>query len=513
MKNRKNKKNISKYLIIILIIAIILILGLLFYTKKENNVSIFKLYGDEYITIYDDDIFDDPGFLCIDKDGNDISEFVVVDDSDFSHSVGEHTISYSITLGVKKVQLVRKINVLNNPFKEYKFSINEPSILNLERNSYYSEPGFLCIDNTGKDITDSIKVDSNLDINNVGEYTIKYTLSDGENSKTLERKVNVLNELFSLDYDIEPTNEDIDINFISNIKNCKYIIGPNNKKIDGNIITYRVSENGIYTFTVYDTSDYTYEHGVEINNIDKEIKATCTLEQYRSTSKVIVNGEDDIEKVIYGGKIYYDTTIDVQNRVGDARIYVYDKAKNNKEITCNVVEKEKIFEDYIIIGDSRTVIMDMYISDAKTKKSNTHIIAKSSMGYNWMVSNAIPEVNKILKANPNKGFYILSNFGVNDPGNINKYITKYNELVEGEWKDHKVGFISLYPYSNGNENSSQNKSIKNFNSKVKAGISPKISYCDVYNGLGYKGFTATDSGLHHNRATSLNIYKYILEKC
>ena len=44
MKNRKNKKNISKYLIIILIIAIILILGLLFYTKKENNVSIFKLY-------------------------------------------------------------------------------------------------------------------------------------------------------------------------------------------------------------------------------------------------------------------------------------------------------------------------------------------------------------------------------------------------------------------------------------------------------------------------------------
>ena len=42
---------------------------------------------------------------------------------------------------------------------------------------------------------------------------------------------------------------------------------------------------------------------------------------------------------------------------------------------CTVEEKQKEYDGFIIIGDSRTVIMDMYIKDAKTKTSNTTIIA------------------------------------------------------------------------------------------------------------------------------------------
>lgn len=68
--------------------------------------------------------------------------------------------------------------------------LNGNQIITLYLNEKYEEPGYTAKTNDGKDITDKIKVNSNLDITTAGEYEIKYTL-DNSQTTSATRTVNV----------------------------------------------------------------------------------------------------------------------------------------------------------------------------------------------------------------------------------------------------------------------------------------------------------------------------------
>lgn len=238
--------------------------------------------------------------------------------------------------------------------------------------------------------------------------------------------------------------------------------------------------------------------------IDNE-KPTCKLEL--KDKNIIISGNDNNK--INGYAIsksqeytYSEATSKQYNSSGKWYGSIIDEAGNVGYCSIDI-EKKINPADIIIIGDSRMVGLCSY--DWYKNEQGT-CVAKSAMGYKWMVETAIPKVNEILKNK--KEYYITSNLGVNDLYNVNKYIAKYKELATTTWKDHDIFIISVNP-TKGNYDG-RNSEINSFNSKVKSELSSykNIIYCNTIDTLRNEGFGSND-GLHYNQTSSKRIYELI----
>lgn len=155
----------------------------------------------------------------------------------------------------------------------------------------------------------------------------------------------------------------------------------------------------------------------------------------------------------------------------------------------------------IWVGDSRTV----GIGNAMNISSKC--IAKVGAGYDWYISSAEKTLKSKLKKNPQA--VVVINFGVNDHGNISKYIKRYNSLISA-YPQARIYFMSVNPidskYTAGYVTNSQ---INSFNKKLKAAFPDR--YLDANTYLKKNKFQTVD-GLHYTVATYKKIYQYVLSK-
>lgn len=164
-------------------------------------------------------------------------------------------------------------------------------------------------------------------------------------------------------------------------------------------------------------------------------------------------------------------------------------------------DKAKIDGRIIWVGDSRTVGMQQAVEGS----DKNEWVCKTSEGYSWFVNTAIGSVNSKL----NKDDTIIFNLGVNDLGNVDKYVKKLNSLANGDWKKaKKIIVMSVNPtdsskYSGG----ATNEAIKKFNSEMKSGLDASIKYVDTYSQI--KDTMKTSDGLHYDKATYKLLYNII----
>lgn len=152
----------------------------------------------------------------------------------------------------------------------------------------------------------------------------------------------------------------------------------------------------------------------------------------------------------------------------------------------------------IFIGDSRTE----GIRDAVHDDSIWSCL--SSMGYEWMVSTGVPQIEEDIEDNT----AVIILMGVNDVYQVEHYIQYINEKTK-EWADigavtyfASVGPVEKDPYVT-------NEEIENFNEQMESGLIG-VKYIDVYSHLTEKGFSTVD-GIHYPDEVSIEIYNYILE--
>lgn len=161
-------------------------------------------------------------------------------------------------------------------------------------------------------------------------------------------------------------------------------------------------------------------------------------------------------------------------------------------------EKKASINRVVYIGDSRTEGLRDVNSDSK----NT-FICLSSMGYDWMLSTAFPQVESY--ASSGTAFVIL--MGVNDLYHQNSYISAINQKA-AEWKKKGavVYFASVGPVQNDPYTS--NSEIESFNRALKNGLSSDVGYIDLYGELNKSGYQTVD-GTHYTNAVSKNILSFI----
>ena len=153
----------------------------------------------------------------------------------------------------------------------------------------------------------------------------------------------------------------------------------------------------------------------------------------------------------------------------------------------------------VFIGDSRTVGMEMYCGG----NPDDYWSAKNSMGYSWMVSTGIPNVEYLIDENTD----VVILMGVNDLGNVYQYIDYINQKA-AEWK--KLGartfFVSVTPVDDGRSPNAKNSRIESFNAYAQENLQD-VYYIDAYSRIRYT-FGSPD-GIHFDGNTYRDIYQII----
>lgn len=379
---------ISKLVITILIIAIILILGFIIYiTINQEHIS-FTLNGNNEINIYEGEIYKELGFIAKDQDNNNLNNRVTIKSELNTNIVGNYIIEYSIETTFKTLTLTRKVNVLKDPLKNIEFTLNGNKVNNIILNEEYTDPLYTCINKeTNQDISNLVIVNNTVNNKQVGTYEIDYTLKIDNKEKILTRTINVLETKYNaVMSNTSPTNEDITINFTSNIPNISYIIAPDNKKINDKTTAYTVKENGIYKFTVYDNENNYEEYNVEINNIDKvpPVITSCnSVINNNKTTFTITTDSSDFLKYKINDIEFNANNYTVNEIIENGNITIYDKANNSSSFKCNSYYKEinpKGNEN--IIANTKTDTLKVWIEknnrSGRTSYYTTHIWVKDA---------------------------------------------------------------------------------------------------------------------------------------
>jgi len=207
---------------------------------------------------------------------------------------------------------------------------------------------------------------------------------------------------------------------------------------------------------------------------------------------------------------YSTATMLKYNDYGTWYGYVRDYAGNKAR--CEVNIKKPITEidptNITIIGDSRMAVGLCYYNWYKTE--NGKCIAKSAEGYEWFYRNAIYQVAAL---NSDKKKYIVTNLGVNDLYNKQKYMDMYSKLATKDWKDSMIFLLSVNPTSGKADK--LNSDINKFNDALKnlATQYSNMSYCDTNSYLKQIGFqTVNNDGVHYVEGINKIIYEKI-KKC
>lgn len=167
--------------------------------------------------------------------------------------------------------------------------------------------------------------------------------------------------------------------------------------------------------------------------------------------------------------------------------------------TSNIVLEEPVVTGYIIVGDSRTVGMDMSV-DVDDIDANIFVVAKVGKGYHWLVNTAMTEVETIKSENPDiNKWTIITNLGVNDLGNCERYVDFYKGIED------EVVVVSVNPVRNYSRVS--NGYIDAFNERMRE----EFDYIDTNTMLRIRGYSTPD-GLHYTGDTYRLIFSFIIHE-
>lgn len=139
-----------------------------------------------------------------------------------------------------KTTITKNIKFIDN--ENPKINLKGDKKIYLQKGNKYTEPGYEAIDNCLGNITDSVVISNNIDINKNGEYEVKYEVTDGFN-KTIEKRtiyvyeknpdISIGNKVIYLTFDDGPsvyTNELLNVLKEYNVKATFFVTGNGNKE-------------------------------------------------------------------------------------------------------------------------------------------------------------------------------------------------------------------------------------------------------------------------------------------
>ena len=334
----------KKRLIIGLITIIFLLITIIFLLIRNDIKKnlIFKLNGDEIVSIKYGEEFNDLGVICNYKNDDLKSKVKIVSNVDIK-KIGTYNISYEIDYKTITKKLNRTVKVIDDEKPTLK--LNGDDIVIAEGNKY-EEKGATASDNYDGDLTDKIVIDSSkLDTNKIGNYEIIYSVKDSSNNENkLIRKIRVV-EKASPDQKIAVLNYHF---FYDNWdEGC-------HERLCEKMSRFReqldyLKENDYYTLTMDEFTKWMYgeieipkksilitvDDGAYGTSKDNGNHLIPTLEEYKMHATLfLITGWWDIEN-------YRSDYLDIQSHTND----LHYEARCGHRSKVNCVSYEELIED------------------------------------------------------------------------------------------------------------------------------------------------------------------------
>ena len=193
-----NKKNI----LLLIIVIVIIILSFILINKKKQNIM-FYLNGEESVVINNNNPYVEQSFVALNGFNQDISDYVKISGIVNADVAGLYQLTYELSYAGIKQTLVRSVYVTTSKEDTLELRLNGEEDVYVSFGSDYYENGAYLYDNVNNIVLPAeININSSVDINSVGVYSVYYEVEYNNIKKTAERRVHV----FDIPYTLSESN-------------------------------------------------------------------------------------------------------------------------------------------------------------------------------------------------------------------------------------------------------------------------------------------------------------------
>ena len=337
----------------------------------DVNDIIFKLKGATNLELDINDEYVEPGFIAYLKSGLDISDCVTINNDGITEN-GTYKIKYILEYENIKLTLTRKVTLKNNrskineeelPIADEKddipvetpeksddnitLKVNGDEVVHVLKGNLYKDMQASAIDKIDGDISSKIKANGLVNTNQIGEYTITYSVENsGKETKTVKRKIIVYDYEYSITAN-RTYNNKINMVFTENDNYIKYI------NINGRAYTANdkstiiaVDDNKEYTIKLIDKYGYTKE--IKYNFIKPVLTCNATIDGNK-TIVTVTSTSSNINKYSYyfNNQLFESTknTYTISNSYNNVSVEAIDANNNSSgKISCKISETVQYFD-------------------------------------------------------------------------------------------------------------------------------------------------------------------------
>lgn len=188
-----------RFIIKLIILALILIIVALFCFKKNIIFTKLKLNGSPIVAINYGEKYIDEGVIAT-LYNKDVTKFVTVKNNINYDKVGDYEIEYTLKIKYINIykKIVRKVSVVDKVPPE--LTVDSDETIYVDENGTYVSPTFKAIDNYDKDITDKVKITSDVEVSKIGEYYEIFSVTDSNNNKSTKKIKVIVQERYKNNY-------------------------------------------------------------------------------------------------------------------------------------------------------------------------------------------------------------------------------------------------------------------------------------------------------------------------
>lgn len=321
-------------IVILIIIVIIILISRSSTTGTVNDTAKIVLLGSEKEVVNQYGNYLERGYDIVDKKSSGYS--VKIEGKVDTNVTGVYNVVYNLYSSDGKLlsSVTRQVYVMEDDLSSTRIFLKGNAI------EYYfigdfKDSGAEAYRNAD-DISNFIRTDSNLNVNQVGSYTIEYYIAVGTAKKSIRREVNIVD--LNINKSINKINHTI--NLTINIPEYDYIVLPNGgtNKSSNIIYKYGLSElKDEYVFEVYLKSGSHKKYIIKGSELGADtITGSCSLSYANNTTTITMNVNDikNVKKFRVSNIDFTGTTKVVNGYYSKVTVGVYNYVNQVTTITC-----------------------------------------------------------------------------------------------------------------------------------------------------------------------------------
>jgi len=238
----------------------------------DDISPVILLNGNKVTELYVTQKYTEKGAKATDNYDGDVTDLIIISGEVNTLVPGDYTITYKVNDSSDNESVTTR-TVRVKKIIDASIKLNDKNIINHSVNTSYVDPGFTAYDVIMGDITDKVKVTSNVDITKLGTYNVTYEVTGTTKNKVkINRTVNVVDNVKPV---IKLNGSEYQLLYLNiDTYTEKGAIATDNYDLDVNVIIsgeVDITKSGIYYIT-YTATDKAGNTSVKVKTVEVKYK-------------------------------------------------------------------------------------------------------------------------------------------------------------------------------------------------------------------------------------------------